>query len=827
MFLATSSQKRASDLDSHNGNRLWKRKRTFHFGTWNVQSFANKKSQVQKEVERAGLDLVVLTETKLKGKGQELSGEYVHIWSGVGRDMRARAGVSVLIKKRHKDKITHCEEISERFIRVDLNVFGRGVTVIGVYGPGNSEPTRVKEEFEEDFRLVLEKIRGSDEIIILGDFNARVGRQVGSRVIGRCGEEQVTDNGKRLIDICETFDLQIQNTFFQHKPIHQFTWSKPGFQPSILDYCITKQTSSCKVEDVRVFRGWECGTDHFMLRTKILFPWKGGRGLKTGHCKSESITLPKYKLYLLAENSVGRLYRNRLEEKIDLSHGNNLSEKYEHLRECIHSAAREALGYEEDRKQPDWWTEEVENLVKAKKEAYKKYLASSRNQDWITYRALNKQVKDEVAKEKNNSWERCCRKIDGTLGFNRAREAWNVLRSMRAPRKGNILSTISEEAWKKHYETLLSENRAQFVVQKENTQEKTKPEYMEVTEEEVRTALSRAKGGTAPGPGGLHMELIKAGGDKMLTLLTNVVNMVLRGGDLPEDIRTGYICSIFKKGDRKQCRNYRGICVQSSVSRIIGRLVRDKLEEQYITPMEQTGFTAGRSCMDNIFVLRQLIEKHSAKNKELHLAFIDLEQAYDSIPRERIWPALRKAGITESVVRTIQYLYGSDLYRVKIGNRLTEPFSGSKGLKQGCCLSPSIFKIYLAEVVKRWMRRSREYGVYFDDDELLTLFFADDQVVMARKKVFLEMVVVQLKEIYEKAGLKINFQKTEYMAIGDEKENLRIGDQVCTKVNSFKYLGSYLDDVGTSEVDVRNKVEMSRKVVYLHGYCRVNINIQI
>ncbi|CAH1405970.1 unnamed protein product [Nezara viridula] len=164
-----------------------------------------------------------------------------------------------------------------------------------------------------------------------------------------------------------------------------------------------------KSQVVKVFRGWECGTDHFMLRTKILFLWKVGRSLKAGRCKAESITLPKYKLYLLMEESAGMLYGSRLEEKIDLSRGSNLSEKYEHLRECIHSAAWVVLG----------------------------------DLDWIAYRALNKRVKDEVVKEKNNSWERCCQKIDGALGFNQMREVWSILKSLRTPRIGTVISYIT------------------------------------------------------------------------------------------------------------------------------------------------------------------------------------------------------------------------------------------------------------------------------------------------------------------------------------------------------------------------------------------------
>lgn len=214
---------------------------------------------------------------------------------------------------------------------------------------------------------------------------------------------------------------------------------------------------------------------HYMLRAKILFPWKGRWGPQARSCSVEGIVAPRYKLYLLAEDSIRGLYASRLEEKIDLNQGSSLSEKYDHLCECIHSAAREALGVDESRKQPDWWSEEVADLVNAKKEAYQRYLASNSSQDWIAYRALSKRVKEAVAEGKNAFWERCCRKIDGTLGFNRVRETWGILKSLRAPRKGNVVSPISEAAWKKHYETLLNESRAEFITRSGGAQESPSP----------------------------------------------------------------------------------------------------------------------------------------------------------------------------------------------------------------------------------------------------------------------------------------------------------------------------------------------------------------
>lgn len=71
-----------------------------------------------------------------------------------------------------------------------------------------------------------------------------------------------------------------------------------------------------------------------------------------------------------------------------------------------------------------------------------------------------------------------------------------------------------------------------------------------------------------------------------------------------------------KKGDRRQCQNYRGICVQSTVSRIIGRLVRDKLESEYTTPVVQTGFTPGSDHAWIIFLCSDSSSRNAVRRIE-------------------------------------------------------------------------------------------------------------------------------------------------------------------------------------------------------------------
>jgi retron-type reverse transcriptase len=96
--------------------------------------------------------------------------------------------------------------------------------------------------------------------------------------------------------------------------------------------------------------------------------------------------------------------------------------------------------------------------------------------------------------------------------------------------------------------------------------------------------------------------------------------------------------SIYKKDDGKDVQNYRGLSINSVFSRLYTKVIKNKLEREVkdLIDEHQSGFRAGRSCVDNLFVLQQLIEKQTFVGKETHLASIDIEKAYDSVPRCRL-----------------------------------------------------------------------------------------------------------------------------------------------------------------------------------------------
>ena len=107
----------------------------------------------------------------------------------------------------------------------------------------------------------------------------------------------------------------------------------------------------------------------------------------------------------------------------------------------------------------------------------------------------------------------------------------------------------------------------------------------------------------------------------------------------------------------------------------------------------QCGFMPGHSTTDTIFILCQLQEKLHAINETLYMAFVNLDKAFNHVPRHVIWWALCKLGVKEWLVWLIQSIFEDTRSRALVGCNLSEEFSVKVGVHQGSCLSPLLFMV--------------------------------------------------------------------------------------------------------------------------------------
>ncbi|XP_030761520.1 uncharacterized protein LOC115886487 [Sitophilus oryzae] len=140
----------------------------------------------------------------------------------------------------------------------------------------------------------------------------------------------------------------------------------------------------------------------------------------------------------------------------------------------------------------------------------------------------------------------------------------------------------------------------------------------------------------------------------------------------------------------------------------------------------------------------------------------------------------------------------------------------TKGLRQGCPLSPLLFNLYLEVVLRDWKNRCGGMGVPVGDDCLVTLNFADDQVVIAQDAYNLEFMMSRLNSAYTEWGLTVNIDKTEYLLTNsNDKFDIFITDNAkLRQVEWFKYLGARISSrKGLDKTEVSARIEQGRKII--------------
>ena len=228
--------------------------------------------------------------------------------------------------------------------------------------------------------------------------------------------------------------------------------------------------------------------------------------------------------------------------------------------------------------------------------------------------------------------------------------------------------SMSEEAkqnaWAEHYERLLNVEFDWDPDHLSNVPPLEGPP-IPITIDMVKKAISKMKSGKAAGPSGIVVEMIKAAGDTGATMIRDLATANMRDGKVPTDCGQCFIVCLYKgKGDALDRGNYPGLKLTEQAMKILERIVNGLIRQVVSIDDSQFGFVPGRGTTDAIFVVRQLQEKYLAANKRLYMSFVDLEKAFDCVPRKVIWWALRKLGVDKWIVRLVQGMYANARSRV-------------------------------------------------------------------------------------------------------------------------------------------------------------------
>lgn len=786
--------------------------------TYNVRTLyqQGKAHQLFMGCAATGIDIIGIQEHRLitNNPTEELWSDdrnWVLIYSSA-TDQR-QGGVGILMSKHIYKCVQSVNSINPRIITATFHGNPQ-LTVTSIYAPTEGASPEDKNEFYNNIENHLEQVKIHNIHLVIGDFNARVGLDSHSthpEVVGRyCFYNTTNNNGERLVSMCEEFKLRPAQMRFPQPRRYLWTWMHPAGSTHQLDHILinTKWTNSLR--NCRAYNSVELDSDHRIVSITLLCSLRTTKGKP---CKRPTFDWKK-----LQDAATREQFQIELSNRFETLQCNDTStpitERYELFENAVSEVAEKVVGKRRPCGMPSWVTDKTNQLKSERDDAKRRYLLSKSRHSrerWRrlntclneSYKAdesamLNKQMEDlqlaDMKGDYTTTW-----KIVHDLSGKDGKPRVKVKKRDGTP-PTNDRDLLAE--WREYFSSLLNNDNGQSPSDLPIPAAQDLPiQVNPPTREETLEAIHQMKNNKAAGLDcAITSEALQNGGDVMVDVVHGFCSEVYTTLTPPSQWTTSVIVPLPKKGDLSLMTNYRGISLLSIAAKVYNKILLNRIRDQVDPTLRnnQAGFRPGRSCAQQIHILRRIMEGFQDYQLPLAVTFIDFKKAFDSINRKVMFSVLRHYGIPEAVVNAISVLYNNSKSAVMVDGNISDLFDVSTGVLQGDVLAPFLFVILVDYLLKKATseldsgvvthpRRSRRYPAKVLND----LDFADDIALLESTIPRAQAQLTRTAAAAEDLGLIISVSKTEYMTTNcNPHSSLQIYGDSINHVSDFKYLGS-------------------------------------
>jgi hypothetical protein len=191
-------------------------------GTWNVRTLLRKGKleNVNREMAKNKLNVLGLSEVRWKEEGDFMSDEVRVIYSGGKESQR---GVAIILDKETAKRVSVTRQIDDRLMMVKILAKPVDLVIIQVYMPTTDHTDDEVDEMYEKIEELIEEQKGTDHVIVMGDWNAAVGEGRDGREIGKFGLGKRNERGEKVMEFCKRKELMIANTWFEKRKTQRYT----------------------------------------------------------------------------------------------------------------------------------------------------------------------------------------------------------------------------------------------------------------------------------------------------------------------------------------------------------------------------------------------------------------------------------------------------------------------------------------------------------------------------------------------------------------------------------------------------------------------------
>lgn len=466
-----------------------------------------------------------------------------------------------------------------------------------------------------------------------------------------------------------------------------------------------------------------------------------------------------------------------------------------------------------------WFNVNLKTLIKKKNKLFRKYKKSNNPNDHAVYKNFRNNLNKII-----NATKRRFYHTSFQNNINNSKETWKQINSLINTKKNihNIILKSKDtiitdpievcKTFNNHFVDLFPYNDQidlQFL-------KYIKPKYIPsfnpspTSPFEIISIVDKLSNSSSKDAHYLNNKILKFIIDPLANILTQIFNLSLEQGLFPDALKITKVFPILKSGSSSDLTNYRPISVVSSISKILEKIMVNRLnvflEQNKILNREQFGFR--KNCSTESAILNFLDDIYNSINKDLFsmAVFIDFSKAFDSINHRILLMKLEAYGVRGRSLNWFSSYLSARQQFVSIGSASSTLQSINNGVPQGSILGPILFNIYLNDIIHA--SSIPRYVIYADDT---TVYYHSSDITLLFRN--MNNALAEINDWANVNKLTINLKKTQYMLFNTKNHSLqnilRIGETLLERVNHFKLLGVIIDQ----KLNFWNHIEhISRKV---------------